>query len=200
LLLAAVAGLGVALEYLLFVAGTAPRFLLPVYALLSIPAAFGIWQAVANLPRTSRIALAAFLVVPWLVWQLGTADRVEAQADSGRQSLAALGAALRSHAGNRACAFISTDGYPQIGYGSGCIGSPYVEDDQAVSRLPLLVERGYRTYAMIRVPDFGLVDLVGLPPALTSDLAFSRRAPQGERWYVWLVSSRLTADHAASGT
>jgi hypothetical protein len=189
LLLAALAGVGLALEYLLFVAGTAPRFLLPVYALLCIPAAFGIWQVVANLRRTVRIALVAVLVAPWLVWQLGTADRVEAEADAGRQSLEALGVALRVHAGSdRACAFVGTDGHPQIEYASGCIGSRFVDDDQARSRLSLLIERGDRAY-VVRLESFGLVELVGLHP-LSTRLVFTRPAPQGRRWLVYEITNR----------
>jgi hypothetical protein len=201
LLLAAVAGLGLALEYLLFVAGTAPRFLLPVYALLSIPAAFGIWQVVANLRRTVRVALVAGLVVPWLVWQLGTADRVEAETDAGRQSLEALGVALRAHAGSdRACAFVGIDGYPQIEYASGCIGSPFVDDDQLFSRLSLLVDHGYRTYVVVRTGSLGLVNLVGVR-SVFARVVFTRPAPQETRWLVYEISSkRFTPEHAASGT
>jgi hypothetical protein len=180
-ILAAVAGVLLAIEYLVLVAGTAPRFLLPAYALLSVPAAIGVRHAVRSLSsRGARVAVVVALAVPWLLWHGATAVRVEAETDVGRQSLQSVGASLRTLAGGRPCAFTSTGGHPQIEYASGCVGTGLIgAGDQALAWLRSLAARGYRTYVVVRTPAEPPAELgSGVPTRALS-------APQGRRWLVY---------------
>jgi hypothetical protein len=68
-LLAAVCGLCVAAQYLFMIGYAAPRFLLPAYALLAIPAADGLAFLAARIGADRRPAMAA-VVTCFLVAQL----------------------------------------------------------------------------------------------------------------------------------
>jgi hypothetical protein len=118
---AAVAGAGVLAEYLVFVAGLAPRFLLPAYAFLGVTAAAGVRSLV--LPgRTRRVAgaLAVVMVAAWAGWHVWTADRIEQRTAVARASVWKVGLALQRLVGGNGCAFASSDGYPQVQLASGC--------------------------------------------------------------------------------
>ncbi|HET9725210.1 MAG TPA: hypothetical protein VFR44_15405 [Actinomycetota bacterium] len=112
--------------YLFLVEGAASRFLLPAYALLEIPCAVGL----AVVWRMKRALAAALVVVGvlWVGWNLDVAARIEARVTSTRGATAAVGDAIQAHAGSRSCGFVSSDGFPQIAYASGCRGRPLSAD------------------------------------------------------------------------
>ena len=181
LLAATIAGLGLAAEYLLLVEGLAPRFLLPSYALLSIPSAVGLLAVVRRLRSpAARVAFVAVVAVPWLVWQVGTADRIEAQTEESRVSLRQVGLVLAEEAGGRPCAFASTDGFPQIEYVSGCVGRTLGSDPSpVVAALEDAAARGDRVFLVLRSPP---------PPATPRSSPEALRtvpAPRGQAWYLY---------------
>jgi hypothetical protein len=122
--LAALAGSMLAVAYLLLVSGFAPRFLLPAYALLSVPSAAGIrslWRGGAGLRPAAVVALAAIAALA--VWHTATAERIEAAAVEARASARDVGLAMRAVAGaGRPCLFSSIGGFPQVAFASGCEG------------------------------------------------------------------------------
>lgn len=154
-LTAALTGLALAAEYLVFVAGVAPRFLLPAYALLAVPAAMGLtslWERRAS-SRTAGIAavVALGLIVAWAGWQVGTARRIEATAVASRASARDVGLVLRARAGGDACAFASTGSWPQIAFASGCAGIRLRPgDDGSLGILEELTARGERAFVVLR--------------------------------------------------
>ncbi|MFF5448212.1 hypothetical protein [Streptomyces sp. NPDC012888] len=84
--LAAAAGAALGLPYLLLVGYAAPRFLLPAYALLALPAAAGVLALLSRgrvLAGTVLVALAGHLAVQYAV--------LDAVSDRGRANAAAFG-------------------------------------------------------------------------------------------------------------
>ena len=165
LVAATLGGLTLAVEYLLVVSGLAPRFLLPAYALLCVPAAAG----VAYLLRTraaspAAATLAIVLVAAWTGWQVGTANRIEAGASVARAAARQVGLAVRDLAGEGPCAFASSDGFPQIAFASGCDGRHLrTVDDDTIEALRALSDRGYRAFVVLRMPPPPGSPLDGLP-------------------------------------
>lgn len=118
----ALVGAAFALPYLLLVGYSAPRFLLPSYALLAIPAAAGVGVLVARLPTITRPGLLAVgavtLVLFWHV-QVGILDqesaslrRSNARAEQAVGELRAAGVIPR-------CTLIGTYSTP-VGFLAGC--------------------------------------------------------------------------------
>jgi hypothetical protein len=128
---ALLAGIGVAVEYLIFVNSVAPRFLLPTWTLLSIPAAWALCTLYASVRKHwARVMLVATLVVAWIATQVHTANRIEAQVEVSRGAFEDVGMSLRRLAGDRFCSFASVDGFPQIAFASGCDGRRFIEQSQ----------------------------------------------------------------------
>jgi hypothetical protein len=181
LLAATLAGLGLAAEYLLLVEGTAPRFLLPTYALLSLPAAAALVRTFGLLRGApARAAFVALAAVPWLVWQVGTADRLDAQTDAPRESLQVVATALLAERDGRPCTFASTDGFPQIEYTLGCDGRHLGEaQSDTITFLEAAAARGEQVFLVTRDP--------GSPPTVTTVAAPVRTlpAPRGETWHIY---------------
>ena len=82
---AAVVGVALAVEYLFLVSGLAPRFLLPALAVLSVSAGAGL-EALRSQGHlaTRACVVVAVILSGWLLWQMGTFDRLEAQASDER--------------------------------------------------------------------------------------------------------------------
>jgi hypothetical protein len=142
--LAVVAGALLAGEYLLAVSGLAPRFLLPAYGLLSIPAAAGL----GSLRRGGAVArtagvIAIVLLGIWTVAQLGVADRIGRSAAREASAPSAVGLLVRAAARGRPCTVASTDGYPQVAFAAGCSGRQLPNTD-ASSLAALLGAMGGR--------------------------------------------------------
>ncbi|MGZ8604917.1 MAG: hypothetical protein ACXWX9_09210 [Actinomycetota bacterium] len=181
LLAATIAGLGLAAEYLVLIEGTAPRFLLPTYALLSLPAAAALGEAFRRLRgRAARTVFVAVAAVPWLVWQVGTADRLDALTNGPRESLQEVAGVLRAERDARPCSFASTDGFPQIEYTLGCDGRHLGEAGTAtISFLEDAARRGQQVFLVTRDPE--------TPPTVetTTELLRTLPAPLGETWYLY---------------
>lgn len=181
LLAATIAGAGLAAEYLLLVEGTAPRFLLPTYALLSIPAAAALVRIFSTLRRApARALFVAVVAVPWLIWQVGTADRLDAQTNDPRESLQQVARILLEARDGRPCAFASTDGFPQIEYTLGCDGR-HLDEAQAdtIGFLEDAAGRGEQVFLATRDP---------APPPTVTTVAEPIRtlpAPRGETWHLY---------------
>lgn len=162
LVAATLGGLTLALEYLLVVSGLAPRFLLPAYALLCVPAAAGVAYLLrtrAASPATATLAIA--LVAAWTGWQIGTANRIEAGASVARDAARHVGMAMRDLAGEGPCAFVSSDGFPQIAFASGCDGRHLrTVDDDTIEALRALSDR---VFLVLRTPPPPGSALDGLP-------------------------------------
>jgi len=123
--LAAIGSLAFLLEYVVFVGGFAPRFLLPALALLAIPAAIGVTSFSRH--GRGRVLLAALLglILVWAGFQIATARRIEQRTSVDRARLRLVGLELRGLAAGRPCAFTSADGFPQVQLASGCLGHPF---------------------------------------------------------------------------
>jgi hypothetical protein len=120
-IVAAVAGLASALQYVLLTDVVQTRFLLPAYALLTVSLA-------ATLPAltrpTTRVAAAA-LFVGWLAWNLNLADKVNDTQIQRRHGALELAALLNERAQGRECLFVSQFAFPEIEFASGCRGKPF---------------------------------------------------------------------------
>jgi len=159
---AALGGLALALEYLLVVSGLAPRFLLPAYALLCVPAAAGVAYLLRDRAASpAAAALAIALVAAWTGWQIGTANRIEAGASVARAAARQMGLAVRDLAGEGPCAFASSDGFPQIAFASGCDGRHLrAVDDGTIEALRALSDR---VFLVLRTAPLPGSALDGLP-------------------------------------
>ena len=129
--LAGACGLAIILEYLVFVGGTAPRFLLPAYALASIPTGIGL-TTLLRPPSAGTAGIAArrlvgvslvAMLIPWAVWQGSVARRFELGRMRSTVAFESIGRALRMRAGGEVCRFVSPAGWPTIQFVSGCDGS-----------------------------------------------------------------------------
>ena len=127
-ILATLGALALATEYLVFVSGTAARFLLPTYALASIPLGVAILTLLRGrgVPRPVGRVLAALvllLLVPWAIWQGMVADRYLSKRLLSTDAFASVGHTLRRLANGRPCSFQSPHGWPTTQFVSGCDGA-----------------------------------------------------------------------------
>ena len=121
-LLPAFVGVVLALPYLFLVGYAAPRFLLPAYALLALPAA----QALRHLclrptgvVRPVAAGVVAVLLAGQLVVQYRQLTSIVAASDPGRQHLVALAAAMARHGVAPPCVLIGSDAAP-VAYVARC--------------------------------------------------------------------------------
>lgn len=120
---AAVVGGALAVEYLFLVSGLAPRFLLPALAVLSVSAGAGLEVLGSQGALGTRAyAVVAVILAGWLLWQVGTFDRLEAQAGDERQIPEAVGLAIGDAVGEQGCVVASTDDFAQVAFAAGCAG------------------------------------------------------------------------------
>ena len=120
---AAVVGVALAVEYLFLVSGLAPRFLLPALAVLSVSAGAGLesLRGQGHL-GTRACVVVAVILAGWLLWQVGTFDRLEAQASDERRGPEAVGRAIGEAMGEQGCVVASTDDFAQVAFAAGCAG------------------------------------------------------------------------------
>lgn len=175
LLAATLGGLTLALEYLLVVSGLAPRFLLPAYALLCVPAAAGVAYLLRNRAASpAAAALAIVLVAAWTGWQVGTTNRIEAGSSVARAAARQVGMAMRDLAGEGPCAFASSDGFPQIAFASGCEGRHLrTVDGGTIGALRGLSDR---VFLVLRTP---------FPPGSALDGLPATTVPAAPGWLVY---------------
>jgi hypothetical protein len=179
LVCATIAGAAVAAEYLLLVSGLAPRFLLPAYGLLAIPAAAGLvslWGG-GGAARSAAAATVAAVVV-LTVWQAGTARRIGRDAADSRAVYEDVGAAIERLAEDRPCLVASAEGYPQVALASGCRGEwLHLTDAASLTRVPG-ARSGERVFVALPLSEAKLA-----PSALASSVVPAR----GGAWAIYEI-------------
>ena len=175
-LCAVLAGSALAAEYLVLVSGLAPRFLLPAYALLSLPAAVGLVSLMTGGTARRIAGAAAVAVLAGLtVWQVGTARSIGTNAAAARGSVAAVGDEVYRLAAGRPCVVASAAGFPQVAFSSGCAGRGLAGTDAA----SLAALRG-------SVPGRdGLFVVLAMPPPAGSPLGSMPAASELDGWFVF---------------
>ncbi len=164
--LATLAGFALAVEYLFFIEGLAPRFLLPALALLSLAAGCGIETLRSRGWLRSRPALVATAVTlaAWFAWQVATFDRLEAAAADSRARARAIGLAIREHVGASDCFVVSTHDFAQVAFAARCAGEEL--EDVSASFLEAAAER-VRVIVVSRDPAFDTpLDSLSVPVQL----------------------------------
>jgi hypothetical protein len=154
--------LALALEYVVFVSTLpAPRFLLPAYALASVPAAIGAMIMVRGDARTharswvTRAVGASVLIllIPWAIWQGTAAVDYERLRMVSTVPFREVGLTIRRLAGGTPCAFVSPHGYPMIEFASGCGGARLQRPrGPTASELDELVGSGKRIFVILKIP------------------------------------------------
>jgi hypothetical protein len=157
-----------AAEYLVFVSAVAPRFLLPAYAFVAIPAAVGL----VSLLRGGIIGRGAGVLVlvllgAWIVWQARVADRVGDEQREALVSFREVGLRLREMAEGEACAFMSPHGWPAIEFAAGCRGSalprPRGPSEEELERLSMGGRRGFVILRTSPLPRSSLTRILPVP-------------------------------------
>ena len=152
--LAALVGAFLAVEYLVFVSGLAPRFLLPAYGLLSVPSAAGLLalRRGSAIARALGVAAVALLMV-WSVAQLTVARRVGSSEAIQEAHLQALGSEVRSLAAARPCLVASSNGFPEVAFAAGCNGRQLTKvDGRALAALRSEVASPGLVFILTRFP------------------------------------------------
>jgi hypothetical protein len=153
-LLPAVCGLCLAAQYLFIINYAAPRFLLPAYALLAIPAADGLAFAITGVSRNMRPAVTA-LVACFLIGQLATQHLVLDHEVGGtvrfHDDYRRIAAELASR-GVRPPCLIQGVQYIPIAFYAGCASTPDPAPGEHVGLLiqtigqPPAYARNWRVY------------------------------------------------------
>jgi hypothetical protein len=122
--IAVVTGGLLVMEYVTLIGGVAPRFLLPAIGMVSVTAGVGL----ADLLRRGGAMVAVCILAATVLglWQLGTADRLEAQAASERSVPQQVGRAITASAGDVPCLVVAASDAPQVAFAAGCRGRPLV--------------------------------------------------------------------------
>jgi hypothetical protein len=129
---AVLGGSALAAEYLVLVSGLAPRFLLPAYALLSLPAATGLLSLLSEgVARRIGGAAALAVLTGLTAWQVGTAGTIGTAAVAARERVAAVGGEVGRLAAGRPCVVASAGAFPQVAFASRCAGRGLAETDAA---------------------------------------------------------------------
>jgi len=138
-LLCSLCALALAAEYLIFVPALAPRFLLPAYALASVPFAIGLVSLLRG-GGAFRVlgAVVVVLLIPWVIWQGTVIARRTPSIDKAPALHTRVGMKIRRLAQGRPCFVLSQPTYPQIAYTAGCSGEkgrPRVPSDDQLKEL-----------------------------------------------------------------
>jgi len=151
MLCAVLVGSTLAVEYVLFVSGIAPRFLLPAYALLALPTAAGLISVLTGGPALRIVGGAAVAVLAGLtLWQVGTARRIGADAAAAREKVAAVGADVGRLAAGRPCVVASAGAFPQVAFASRCAGRGLAGSDAvSLARLRSSVPSSERLFVVL---------------------------------------------------
>jgi hypothetical protein len=165
-LCAVLAGSALAVEYLVLVSGLAPRFLLPAYALLSLPAAVGLLSLLsAGAARRIAGAAAVAVLAALTVWQVGTARAIGSNAAAAREKVAAVGGEVRLLAVGRPCVVASAGAFPQVAFASRCAGRGLAGNDAAsLTALRSSVPPGERLFVVLATAPPAGSPLASTPP------------------------------------
>lgn len=122
-LIALLSSLVVFAAYMLLTGVARPRYLLPTYALISIPAAMGLWEALyplrTRIPALAAIVLFAVLGLGWS-WHGKILVTISERENRRRANYVAYGDVVRKAAAGRPCALGTQIFGPPIAVRSGC--------------------------------------------------------------------------------
>jgi hypothetical protein len=173
--------LALAGEYVAFVSPQSPRYLLPAYAYVCLPAAI----ALVSLLRRGGVsrdiaALVVVLMAPWAIWQGSVANRVEQQEADSAASFRAAGLTMRQLAAGQQCAFVSAHGQPEIQFASGCEGGRFVGSIPSGAQMALLASGVGQGFVVLGRPASHDSSLGSLTPVPVT-------TPTGPVWFIYSV-------------
>lgn len=155
---AGLAGMALFVAYL-FTAAARPRYLLPVYALLSVPAGFGLGTLVRAMHARSlaaAIALVVLIAAPALVWHARTLRDIDRGQSLGREADRRDGDVLLAASAGQPCAAAIQWSLAPIAVRAGCSALGHWGKD--TRRVERFVEdhacAGERVFAMARAGHF----------------------------------------------
>ncbi|MER7516023.1 hypothetical protein [Streptomyces sp. NPDC126499] len=158
--LATVTALSLAGPYLFTVGYAAPRFLLPAYALLAVPAAealIALVRKVGGAGRPAALGLLTGLLLGHLAIQYGVLAGATANSRAAQAHFTSIAGALHT-AGVRPPCLVSGKEYVPVGYYTGCTSRAVGGHDAAITP-------GGITAAARRMPVAVLVPAGAAPPA-----------------------------------
>jgi hypothetical protein len=163
---AVLGGSALAVEYLVLVSGLAPRFLLPAYALLSLPAATGLLSLLSeSVARRIGGAAALAVLTGMTAWQVGTASTMGTAAAAARERVAAVGGEVGRLAAGRPCVVASAGAFPQVSFASRCAGRGLAGTDAAsLTALRSSVPPGERLFVVLPMAPPDGSPLASTPP------------------------------------
>ncbi|MET9404893.1 hypothetical protein ABZX90_03735 [Streptomyces sp. NPDC002935] len=153
-LLPAVCGASVAVPYLLLIDYAAPRFLLPAYALLSLPVADALAASARSVRprlRLAATALVAALVVAQLVSQHVILDRAVRTAADGTGDYARIAADLRKHGVRPPCLITGRLATP-VGYQARCASGQITGHNRNTTVAEILATARHEPVAVLVEP------------------------------------------------
>ncbi|MBW1603722.1 hypothetical protein JJV70_16730 [Streptomyces sp. JJ66] len=133
--LATAVGGTLAVPYLLLIDYAAPRFLLPTYALLALPVAFGLVRLVTGGRRGLRPVVAGVLVLALaahVAVQVGVARGAAARSGAAGEAVAAVAAEL-NRAGVRTPCVVSGHDAVRVAYRAGCASRQASGHDESIT-------------------------------------------------------------------
>ncbi|MFF2809799.1 hypothetical protein ACFVT2_22045 [Streptomyces sp. NPDC058000] len=152
-LLPTAVALATAVPYLFLIDYAAPRFLLPAYALLSLPVADGLWRLVApgGRLRPRATALLAAVLAAHLAVQCAVLTGNTARNRHMRQDFTAAATALHAM-GVRPPCVLSGDHAVQLAYYAGCASEQTAGPDASATPRELRAEAARRPVALLVPP------------------------------------------------
>jgi hypothetical protein len=142
-LLCALAALALAVEYLIFVPALAPRFLLPAYAIASVPFGIGLVSLLrGNVASRVIGAVVLMLLVPWTIWQGAVTAQRAPTVNKGSTLPLRVGSTIRRLAEGRPCFVLAQRAYPQIAFTARCSGEKGESHVPSDERLKALARSG----------------------------------------------------------
>lgn len=125
----AIASALVSAPYLLYTGATAPRFLLPAFALASICAGAGLLRLVRLLPAAAHLATLTLVLVGLVRLQVPTAIQIGKAELLKRSEAQEIAKEISELLTGGECLFLSRYSYPQISLATGCEGKRLTPDD-----------------------------------------------------------------------
>lgn len=157
-IVAGVAGSALFVAYL-FTAAARPRYLLPVYALLSVPAGVGLGALVRTVRArglAAAVVLVGLIAAPALAWHGRTLRDIDREQSVGREGDMRDGDVLRAAAEGQPCAAAIQWSLAPIAVRAGCAGLGHWGKD--MRRVEAFLEdhacAGDRVFAMARAGQF----------------------------------------------
>ncbi|MFE7571389.1 hypothetical protein ACFU76_31255 [Streptomyces sp. NPDC057539] len=175
------AGLSMAVPYVLLIGYAAPRFLLPTYALLALPAAVGLSRiGRAARPRPLAVGALAALLAGHLAVQYAVLDSAAARGRTNRVAFGRVAAEL-ARQGVRPPCVVSGAEAVRLAYLAGCASRQTGGHDGSITPAGLVALARDRPVAVVVAGE-------GAPPAYTKGWRVLRLPdlPGQSDWHAWL--------------